>query len=103
MASTDKFFKVLMDKLNRDPQGLMAISEIMESHMRYSIGPRLRSDPLTALAAVMREHDIKVEYYSVEGSACISISAGGNTIYSDSTEIRKKILFADIEPEPSND
>jgi len=61
MAKTDEHFKVLMSLLKDNPKGLIAISEIMQSHMAYSIDPRLSSDPLTALAAVMQHHKIAIE------------------------------------------
>ena len=62
MSKTDEYFNSLAVRLQHDPAGLLALSQIMESHMRYSIDPRLSSDPLTALAAVMREHECEFNH-----------------------------------------
>ena len=102
MKNTDKDFDALMEILQNDASGLLALSEIMESHMRYSIDPRLSADPLTALAAVMREHDLKFEFGRESDSYCWSYVSSpkieGIALHS-TAKYRGVILFSDIKPE----
>lgn len=104
MSKTDEYFNSLAVRLKHDPAGLLALSQIMESHMRYSIDPRLSSDPLTALAAFMREHNISIELDHDSEMSSVTINTGSQELYyierDDSVGF---ITSNDIKPEPSND
>lgn len=112
MSNTDKYFEALAVRLQNDVSGLLALSEIMESHMRYSIDPRLSNDfncalkaifnhfdvdPLAALAAVMREHNLEIA--TIDGLT-IAYSDAGILIDIDKSD---PITADDIKPEADNE
>ena len=96
-------FSSVSARLRNDPPALRSLSEIMESHDRLSIEPRLSSDPLTALAAVMREHNLEIELYDYKGASCANILSKRHCIFSNVKSRSEKITPDEIKPEPSND
>lgn len=114
MSNTDKYFEALAVRLQNDAAGLLALSEIMESHMRYSIDPRLSNDfnsalkalfnhfdvdPLTALAAVMREHDLEI----YAGDAIINIESSDRVLFSSYEMSHHCVTADDIKPDADNE
>lgn len=60
---------------------------------------RLSSDPLTALAAVMREHDLGI----YAGDAIINIKRSDSVLFSSSDMSHYCVTADDIKPKSSND
>lgn len=101
MASTDEHFKILTEIVKSNPKGLCALSEVMQSHMKLSIEPRLSDDPLTALSAVMRNHNLIFEFGRESDSySWIYLGQVGNDILIHKTHKYRDSITADyIKPE----